>query len=79
MTLEAALLAALSAVTSALCWIVTIMYARLIKAEERLQEVQSELENLHRENGHNAAKVSLYERCPRRVDCPFYHEQPHPL
>lgn len=73
MTLEAALLAALSAVTSALCWIVTIMYARLQKAEARVDELQTEVEQLQHENGHNAAKVSMFERCRQREQCPFYN------
>jgi cell division protein FtsB len=71
MTLESALLAALSAVTTALCWAVKLMYARLIKAEETVEELRQEMERLERENGHNAAKVSMFERCPKRQDCPF--------
>lgn len=72
MTLEAALLAALSAVTSALCWIVTIMYARLQKAESRVDELQTEVKILQHENGENSAKVAMFEQCRQREHCPFY-------
>lgn len=71
MTLETALLAALSGVTSALCWIVKLMYTRLVKAENTVEELRTELERLERENGGNAAKVSMFERCPKRQECPF--------
>lgn len=73
MTLETALLTALSGVTTALCWIVKLMYARLVKAESRVEELSSEVECLQRENGHSAAKISMYEKCPKRGECPFFY------
>ena len=79
MTLESALLAALSGVTGALCWVVKLMYARLVKAEETVEELRQEMERLERENGQNSAKVSMFERCPKRLECPFNslnHGQP---
>lgn len=75
MTLESALLTALSAVTTALCWVVKLMYARLLKAEETVESLRQEMEKLERENGHNEAKVLMFERCPRRLDCPFSRTQ----
>ena len=78
LTLESALLAALSAVTTALCWIVKLMYAQLVKAESRVDELSAEIETLQREAGHSEAKISMYERCPRRVDCPFYDTKTQP-
>lgn len=71
MTLETALLAALSAVTSALVWAVQILYARLQKAESTVEELRQMIEGLNRENGEHAAKVEMFERCPKRLDCPF--------
>jgi hypothetical protein len=71
MTLETALLAALSAVTSALVWAVNILYSRLQKAENTVEELRKILESLQRENGEQAAKVEMFERCPRRSECPF--------
>jgi hypothetical protein len=47
------------------------MYARLLKAEETVEELRQEMERLERENGQNSAKVSMFERCPKRQDCPF--------
>lgn len=76
MTLETALLAALSAVTSALCWAVKILYQRLTKAEETVEELRKELERLEHENGRHSAKVEMFQRCPQRQNCPFYHELP---
>jgi cell division protein FtsB len=72
MTLESALLAALSAVTTALCWVVRIMYARLQRYEEKVDELQAEVETLQAENGKHKAIVSMYERCPKRVECPYF-------
>lgn len=71
MTLETALLAALSAVTGALVWAVQLLYARLQKAETTVEELRQLIEGLNRENGEHAAKVEMYERCPKRLDCPF--------
>ena len=71
MTLESALLTALSAVTTALCWVVKLMYARLVKAEQTVEELRQEMERLERENGQNSAKVSMFERCPKGTECPF--------
>jgi predicted RNase H-like nuclease (RuvC/YqgF family) len=47
------------------------MYARLVKAEETVEELRQEMERLERENGQNSAKVSMFERCPKRTECPF--------
>lgn len=71
MTLETALLSALSVVTSALVWAVQVLYCRLQKAESTVEELRKLIEGLNRENGEHAAKVEMYERCPKRHDCPF--------
>lgn len=71
MTLETALLSALTTVTSALVWAVQVLYARLQKAESTVEELRQLIEGLNRENGEHAAKVEMYERCPKRLDCPF--------
>lgn len=70
MTLETALLAALSAVTTALCWSVKALYERLTKAESTVEALRVEMEKLERENGEQAARVKMYERCSRD-GCPF--------
>jgi cell division protein FtsB len=70
MTLETGLLAALSAVTTALCWFAQIMYARLIKAEKFIEQLRKELNVLERENGANSAIVKMFRGCPK-ADCPF--------
>jgi len=78
MTLETALLSALSAVTSALVWAVQVLYARLQKAESTVEELRQLIEGLYRENGEQAAKVEMFERCPKRLDCPFSVERTMP-
>lgn len=76
MTLEQALFAALSTVTGGLVWAVQALYSRLLKAEQTVEDLRQEMERLERENGSNAAKVSMYERCPKRVECPFSIDNP---
>jgi len=72
MTLENALLAALSAVTTALCWAVRILYGRLLKAEETVETLRLAHEELQHEHGEAAGKVGMYQRCPRKQECPFF-------
>jgi len=72
MTLETALLSALSAVTTALCWAVKILYARLVKAEETVEALRLAHEELQRMHGEAEGKVGMYERCPRKHECPFF-------
>lgn len=76
MTLENALLAALSAVTTALCWSVKILYLRLQKAESTVEALRMALDSLHHDHGEASAKVEMYQRCPRRGDCPFFSPTP---
>jgi cell division protein FtsB len=71
MTLETALLSALSAVTAALCWAVQILYARLVKAEHKVDDLTTQVAQLQRENGAHEARIESYQRCPRRSECPF--------
>lgn len=76
MTLENALLAALSAVTTALCWSVKILYLRLQKAESTVEALRALLEALNHDHGEASAKVEMYQRCPRQTDCPFFQPKP---
>ncbi len=77
MTLETALLAALSGVTSALVWAVRLLYVRLETAEQTVEKLRQEMEKLERENGEKSAQVAMFSRCPKRADCPFsLHVQP---
>lgn len=74
MTLENYLLAALSSVTSALCWAVKVLYDRLTKAEATVEQLRTELKRLEHENGRHSATVEIFRRCPQKANCPFYHE-----
>jgi hypothetical protein len=72
MTLETALLSALSAVTAALCWSVQLLYLRLQKAESTVESLRKALDLLNHDHGEASAKVEMFERCPRLIDCPFF-------
>ena len=72
MTLETALLSALSAVTTALCWAVKVLYARLLKAEATVEVLRMAHEQLQREHGEAEGKVGMYQQCPRKKECPFF-------
>jgi len=76
MTLETALLSALSAVTAALCWAVQLLYLRLQKAESTVEALRMALDALNHDHGEASAKVEMYQRCPRRADCPFFAPKP---
>jgi cell division protein FtsB len=74
LTLETALLTALSAVTGGLVYLAKAFYARLLKAEEVIEELRQEMERLERENGRHSAKVEMYEQCPQKNACPFFRD-----
>jgi cell division protein FtsB len=74
LTLQTALLTALSAVTGGLVYLAKAFYSRLIRAEETIEELRQEMEKLERENGRHSAKVEMYEQCPQRQACPFFRE-----
>lgn len=74
MTIETALLSALSAVTGSLLFLARAFYSRLLSAEETIEELRKEMERLERENGSNAAKVSMFERCTQK-ECPFSNQR----
>lgn len=73
-TLESALLAALSAVTTGLIWAVNQLYSRLLIAEKEVKECKDELEDLQHKLGRAETKVEMFEQCPKKHtgDCPFY-------
>lgn len=75
MTLESALLTALSTVTGALCWAVSLLYQRLVKAEATVEALRLAHEELTAEHGEASAKVEIYERCPKQRECPFFKPQ----
>jgi hypothetical protein len=76
MTLETALLTALSTVTGALCWAVSLLYQRLVKAEATVEVLRLAHEELTAMYGEASAKVEIYERCPKQRECPFFKTQP---
>jgi hypothetical protein len=70
MTLEQALMSALSVVTSALVVVVRILWKRSEKCETDRYELRKEIEEVKAKYGHALGQLEMYNRCP--VDeCPF--------
>lgn len=78
MTLETALLSALSVVTTALGAAVRLIMARLEKSESTVEVLRVKVEELERNNGSMSAQVEMFERCPKRVECPFFQHPTTP-
>jgi hypothetical protein len=85
------LMTALSSVTGVLGVVVKQLYARMIKAEEKLEKMQEKVDELTELEASASAKVEMYQNCPKRVECPFARSEhfvslknnpfqpPHPL
>ncbi len=70
MTLEQALLAALSVVTGALVYVAKILWAMAIKCESDRYELREEVEQLKSDNGLANGTLISFKRCPANT-CPF--------
>jgi len=73
MTLETALLSAVTGVTGALCYIANLLWARSVKCEEDRVEMRLELEGLKEAKGLAQGTLISYQRCPHET-CPFRDE-----
>lgn len=73
MTLEAALITAIGAVTGALCFIANLLWARSVKCEEDRVAMRLELEQLKEAKGLAQGTLISYQRCPHDA-CPFRAE-----
>lgn len=73
MTLETALLSAVTAVTGALCYIANLLWARSVKCEEDRVVMRRELEQLKEAKGLAQGTLISYQRCPHET-CPFRDE-----
>ncbi len=70
MHLESILLAGLSAVTGALCFLFRLLWARSEKCEEDRVKIRIDLEQLKLEKGLAQGTLLSYQRCPAD-ECPF--------
>lgn len=70
MSIEALLLSALSAVTSALVFVVKLLWDRSVQCEKDRVELRDEIEALKEAKGLSDGTLKAFERCPAPT-CPF--------
>lgn len=70
MTLESALLAAVSAVVSALVYVSSLLWQRSQDCERDRRELRDEIEKVKEANGESRGRLTAFERCPK-AECPF--------
>jgi cell division protein FtsB len=71
MTLEAALLSALTVVSGCLSWAVKALYERLISAERTVVELQAKIQELVKDAADKGAKLEMVKQCQQK-ECPFF-------
>ena len=74
MTLEQALLAALSATSSALVWAVTKLWAKSEECESDRRAMRREIEELKSDHGRAEGRLEAFKACPSG-SCPFAEQQ----
>lgn len=70
MTLENALLTAVSALTGALCFVAKVLWQRSEQCEADRAELRSEIESVKTQAGENHGMLMAYRMCPGKP-CPF--------
>lgn len=70
MSIEQALLAGLSATTTALVWAVTKLWGRSEECEADRRGLRIEIEKLKSEHGHAEGRLEMFTQCPQAA-CPF--------
>ena len=70
MTLENALLVAVSSVTGALCFLARILWHRSEQCEADRKELRSAIESVRTQAGENHGMLMAYRMCPGKP-CPF--------
>lgn len=75
MTLEQALMSALSVVTSALLVVVRILWKRSEKCETDRYELRRDIEDIKVKYGHASGQLEMYHRCTVE-ECPFRPTSP---
>lgn len=70
MSIEQALLAGLSATTTALVWAVTKLWGRSEECESDRRALRKEIEVLKSEHGRATGRLELFDQCPIEA-CPF--------
>jgi len=66
MTLEAALLSALTVVSGCLSWAVKALYERLISAERTVIELRAKIEELVKDAADKGAKLEMVKQCQQQ-------------
>lgn len=70
MTLEQALIVAVSSVTGALCYVCSLLWQRSEQCERHRAELQERVQRLEGERGLAIGSLEAFERCPQ-PSCPF--------
>jgi len=70
MTLESALLTAISGVTGALCFLAKILWRRSEQCESDRKELRDAIESVRTQAGENHGMLMAYRMCPSKP-CPF--------
>lgn len=70
MTLESALLTAISGVTGALCFLARILWQRSEQCEADRKELRGAIESVKTQAGENHGMLMAYKMCPGKP-CPF--------
>jgi hypothetical protein len=73
MSIEQALLAGLSATTTALVWAVTKLWAKSEECEADRRGLRTAIEDLRAEHGHARGRLEVFERCTSD-HCPFVEQ-----
>lgn len=75
MTLENALLIAVSSVTGALCFLANILWKRSEECESDRIELRAAIESVKAQAGENHGMLMAYKMCPQKP-CPFKQTNP---
>lgn len=72
MNIEQALLAGLSATTTALVWAVKLLWKKSEECDSDRRFLRQEIESLKSENGMAVGKLQAFNSCPKEDQCPLY-------
>ncbi len=74
MTLETALISALGTVTTALTVVVGLLWKEMQDWKITCIKLRLRVEELENKNGETKGHLKAYQRCPKRIECPFFEE-----
>ena len=72
MTLETALITGLGAMTSALTYVVGLLWKEMKDWKATCIKLRVRVEELEAKNGETKGHLKAYKLCPKRLECPFF-------